>query len=278
MAPIYKIETSAEKAKELRRLGFNLMENFQIAELDRSSWIVIPHEFTNGKYSLEMNPARISHNPAIEKAGKELGINYKNTSKDSLGREFAGNNNWFQFLRLNQGLGVKTPTLEEEVDYLHLLYLGSQNKLKVYDVSGKQVDSELCGKYLMDIIESKYPWRAEYIDNDFKTNGKMIEVHYNHTFDRNGNIADFNSEVLDENTLMEDMGIDVIDFITKNHTNQGLPNKNVESGRFHSWTPRSDNNSVAWFVADVGGSGLYCCGYPSDGGASLGVRAAKLRE
>jgi len=278
MAPIYSIETSVEIAEALRKLGFNLKENLQIADLDRNNWIVVPHEFTGGKYSLEMNPARISSCSAVERVGKDLEINYKNTSKDSLGREFVGTNNWKESLMLNQFLGVKTPNMKEEIDYLDVLYLGSQGVVKVYDVSGKQVDSKLCEKYLMDTIGGKSLWRAEWIDNDFKKKGKNLEVRFNHIFDKEGNAVNYESEVLDGNTLMKDEQVDVIDFITENHTSQGHVHKKVNAGNFYSYFPRDDDNSVAAFGANSVRAVLDCNRGPSVRNSSLGVRAAKLRE
>lgn len=264
MAPIYSIETSVEKAESLRKLGFDLKEDFQIADLNRSDWIVVPkkkeNEFIKDSYAFDINPARLSCNSAVEKVGKELGINYKNTSNDSLGREFVGNNNWSQFLMLNQFLGVQTPSLEQKVDYLHLLYLGSQGKIKVYNASGKQIDSEICEKYLMDIIGVRSPWRAEWIDADFKVKNKRLCI---------------NSEPLDKNTLMEDRQISLEDYINNNHTSQGLPSKKVKSGDLYYLYPRSDNNSVAGFYAGSGKAGLDCCRGPSNWDSSLGVRAVR---
>lgn len=254
----------------------------QIAELDRKNWIVVPEikdgKFIKDSYSFEMSPKRISYDASVEKVGKELEINYKNTGKDSLGREFVGNNNWRESLMLNQGLGVKTPNMKQEIDYLHLLYLGSQDKIKVYDTSGKQVDSKLCEKLLMDTIKKQSPWRAEWIDTDYKTNGEDLESRSGHIFDKKGNIINYDSEILHEDTLKKNKQIDVIDFITKNHTKQGHISKDVKSGSFYFWKPGSDNNSVARFNANAGRASVNCYWVPSGGGPSLGVRAAKLRE
>ena len=258
MAPIYQFELSKEEAEGFRKLGYNPLEmkseTTQIAELDRSNWIVVPmkegNKFVKDSYAFDISPARLSYSPAVEKVGKELGVNYKNTSKDSLGREFVGNNNWKESMMLPQFLGVKATNLNEEVDYMHLLYLGSQNKIKVYDVSGKQVDSKLCEKLLMDKIQPKAPWRANWIDADYKTGEQGLEVHSNHIFDKQGNIINYKSEILSEDTLKENKQIDVINFITKNHTSQGQISKNVKSGDFYSYSPGNDNNSVSWLDAD----------------------------
>ncbi len=254
----------------------------QIAELDRSNWIVVPkkegNDFVKDSYAFDMSPARLAYSPAVEKVGKELEINYKNTSKDSLGREFIGKNNWKQSMMLPQFLGVKATNLSEELDYLHLLYLGSQNKIKVFDVSGKKVDSKLCEKLLMDSIKVQSPWRANWVDADYKTGEKGLEIHSNHVFDKQGKIINYKSEVVDSNTLMEDKQIDVVDYITKNHTSQGHVTGKVKKGTFYFWHPRSDNNSVAGFGAGSDRAVLVCGWGPSYWGSFLGVRAAKLRE
>lgn len=294
MAPIIEVSEETMNTinpdKYIRRNDLENSFNKQIAELDRSNWVFVPQEEGKFKaisgYSFDINPARLAHSPAVKKVAEELNktlennlrINYKNTSKDSLGRKFVGNNNWKQSLMLNQFLGVKTSNLPEEMDYLHLLYLGSQNEIKVYDGSGKQIDSKLCEKLLMDTIKAQIPWRANWIDADYKVGKKEVEVHSDHIFDNKGNIINYKSEVLDEDTLKENKQIDFVDYITKNHTSQGQISKKVKSGNFYSWSPGIDNNSVAWFSAFDARAVLSCGRLPSDWGSGLGVRAAKLRE
>jgi hypothetical protein len=285
MAPI--IEVSDESLNAFNQLGlkYKLRKDLekstsqmtQIADLDTSNWIRIPKEFTEGEYNLDVNPARLAYNSAVERAGKELEINYKNTSKDSLGREFVGDNNWSDSLKLNLALGNGTFSPKEFNDYIRLLYLGSQGKIKIYTEKGKPVDSQLCEKYLMDIVKKQNPWRANWLDADFKVKGKDLYINYNHVFDLNGNLVPKNSEILDKNTLMSDKtpGISLDDYILENHTSQGLPNKKVKSGDLYYLNPRSDNNSVARFDAGSGGSGLVCGRSPSYGDSGLGVFAVK---
>jgi hypothetical protein len=288
MAPI--IEVSNEDLNAFNQLGFkyksrNDLEKSasqisQIAELDTSNWVRIPKEFTEGEYNLDVDPARLSYSSAVEKVGKELGINYRNTSKDSLGREFVGNNNWFNSLKLNISLGNKTLSADEFNDYLRLLYMGSQGKIKVYTSKGKQLDSKLCEKYLMDIVKVQSPWRAEWIDADFKTKEKDLYVNYNHKLNDKGILIPQSKKILDKDTLMIDKtpGISLKDYILKNHTIQGFPNKKVKSGDLYYWNPRSDNNSVARFNASSGRADLSCGRYPSNWGSDLGERAAKQLE
>lgn len=114
-----------------------------------------------------------------------------------------------------------------------------------------------------EITEVRNPWRAEWLDADFKVKNKKLHI---------------NSEVLDKNTLMEDKQISLEDYLFNNHTSQGLPSKKVKSGDLYYWYPRSDNNSVAGFDADSNRAYLVCYWGPSGRGSNLGVRAAKQRE
>ncbi|MEA3413992.1 MAG: hypothetical protein U9Q99_00495, partial [Nanoarchaeota archaeon] len=148
---------------------------------------------------------------------------------------------------LNQALGVKTPYAKQEVDYLHALYLASERQLQIRDVKRNLIKPDLAKKLLMDKIEKKSPLRASWLDNNFKTNGEDLEVHYNHIFDRERNIIDYKLEILNKNTLMQGKQIDVLDYIIQNHTSQGLISKSVKSGKFYSYAPISNNNSVARF-------------------------------
>jgi len=128
-----------------------------------------------------------------------------------------------------------------------------------------------------EITEVRDPWRAEWLDADFKTKGKDLIVNY-HVFDENGKIVR-NSEVLDKNTLMKDKtpGID-LEYWLNNSTEQGFPTKKTKSGDLYYWYPRKDDNSVARFFAYSGRAYLFCDRDPSGRGSDLGVRAVKQRE
>ena len=293
MAPIIDVaEKDFERAKkilELASVNYSLPKTEtkiheipaeQIADLDRSNWIVVPWKFTDGKYSLDVSPERLAYCPAVEKVGKELGINYKNTSKDSLNRGFVGTNDWFQFLKMNLCLGNSTLSPTQFNDFGRLLLQGMQEKIKVYGVSGKQLDSKFLEDVFYDIFGAKSPWRAEWLDADFKVKDKNLYINYNHVLDANGNLIPKNSEILDKNTLMKDKtpGISLDDYFINNHTNQGLPNKKSKSGDLYYLFPRNDDNSVARFYAGGGRVSLNCSGYPSGRDADLGVRGCLARQ
>jgi hypothetical protein len=143
----------------------------------------------------------------------------------------------------------------------------SMNEFREFLKVAKEKDAELYN----EITQVRSPWRAEWIDADFKyKNGEMF-VDY-HVFDENGNIQK-KREKLDKETLMKDKipGISLEKWINDS-TNQGLP-KNSE-GSLYYWAPDKDNNSVAGFYADSIGASLNGR-IPSYWDANLGVRAAE---
>ncbi|MBU4308655.1 MAG: hypothetical protein KJ566_02585 [Nanoarchaeota archaeon] len=127
-----------------------------------------------------------------------------------------------------------------------------------------------------DITQVKSPWRAEWLDADFKVEGKNMVVYY-HVFE-NGEIVK-KSEKLDKNTLMQNKmpGISLENWL-QDSTKQGLPKENINSGSLYYWAPMKDNNSVARFNAIGDRVYLDCNGNPSGRISYLGVRVAKLRE
>jgi hypothetical protein len=252
----------------------------QIVELPKEQtdkWIRLPSDFTKRPDAF-MSPGRLAYCSPVEEAGKRLGVNYKNTSKDSLYRDFIGNNNWFESNRLNRALGadnlkVATPITREFVNFGNLLYQGINGKIKVYDKSGKLLDQKYLSNLFEDLFVVKSPFRAHFLDADFKMENGVLHLHEKHIFNDSGNIINYCSESLDKNTLMTDKtpGISLINFLTKNHTSQGFPNKNVQKGDFYYWPPAEDNDSVARFNAGSGGAGFYCGGNPSLRNSDLGL-------
>jgi len=104
----------------LSKIGYNfsfnekLNNNYdQVAELNTKNWIAFPEEFLDGKYfGWSMIPSRLSMVPAIEKVGKTLDYNLRNTSKDSMNRPFIGKINHEESLKINLLLGQKIPSLK----------------------------------------------------------------------------------------------------------------------------------------------------------------------
>lgn len=168
------------------------------------------------------------------------------------------NKNWFDAHKELQSNGERMPTIPEFIEFLKYIKINSP---EIY----------------RDITEVRNPWRAEWLDADFKTRGKDLYINYNHILDSEGDLIPKNSEILNQNTLMRNKtpGISLENFLELNHTKQGLPNKKVKSGDLYYWCPRSDNNSVAGFDAVSGRAGLSCCGLPSIRNSILGVRAVR---
>jgi hypothetical protein len=167
--------------------------------------------------------------------------------------------NWYDCHKDLQANNQRMPTIPEFIEFLKY---AKDNFQDIYK----------------DITEVKDPWRAEWLDADFKTKGKDLYINYNHILDSKGNLVPKNSDIIDKNTLMTDKtpGISLDDYINNNFTNQGLPNKKVKSGDLYYWFPRSDDNSVAGFYASSGRAYLYCYRNPSYAISSLGVRAVLL--
>ncbi len=126
-----------------------------------------------------------------------------------------------------------------------------------------------------EITEIKSSWRAEWLDANFKVQGKDLYVNY-HIFDSNEKIIQ-KSEKLDKNTLLKDKKISLNNWLN-NSTNQCLPKKSTKSGDLKYWAPIKDNISVARFGAVVDWSVLGCEGGPFDANSNLGVRAVKFTE
>tara|TARA_Y100000034_G_C6792413_1_gene354886 strand:- start:82 stop:747 length:666 start_codon:yes stop_codon:yes gene_type:complete len=163
--------------------------------------------------------------------------------------------NWFEVHEELQKQGSRMSTISEFGDFL------------------KYTKSDFPDVY-NDVMEVISPWRAEWLDADFKVKEGVLYINSNHVLDLDGNLIPENSEPLDGNTLMEDKRIS-FDSWLNNPTSQGLPREDVDEEVLYYWNPRNDNNSVAGF--DVISSGVYLgCGWdPSHCGSVLGVRAVR---
>ena len=157
----------------------------------------------------------------------------------------------------------RMPTLSEFIEFLKYLVSNPNNKEYQTIYNG--------------ITQRGVNWKGEWLDVDFKFKNKKLYINYNHVFNSNGNLIPKNSELLDSNTLMKDKapGINLEDYITKNHTQQGLPNKNVKPGYSHYYSPNKDNISVARFGAGHDRVALNCGRHQSGAYPGLSARACK---
>jgi len=272
MAPI--IEVSEDTLRTMKPEVYALRpdpenpKTEQVANLDNSNWIVIPHEFTNGRYSASINPARLAYSPAVARAGKKLELNLGNTSRDSLGREFVGNIRWQEAMNLLDSLGVSGVSTEMNTDYLRLLDQGRKQETEVYDVSGRRLDPRFLSQLFDDSIKTQSPWREEWFDTYFKQRKYGLDV-----LTENKRKA----ERLDDDTLMEDRlpGIS-LGSLLENPTEQGLPRADIEEGNLSSWHPR--DGAVARLDAGSYWAYLGSGRYPLGRDSCLGVRSAIKRD
>ena len=253
----------------------------QVAELDRSNWIVVPPEFTGGK-GFYIDPARLASCSAVERVGKEefLGLNFlRNRAKDTLERGYVGDITWTEALLINLGLGNSTPSIRENTDYLKLLFQGSRGEIDVYNVSGNQVEPELLGKYLQDSVGVRQPWREEWFGAEFNVKDGKLYLNYNHAH-KNDSLVPENSEPLDEDTLMVFPRFISLESWFNHPTSQGLPRKNVGEGELGYARPEF-NGVGRFYVCEGNGDGkaeLNCYGFRFNRENNLGVRSVFRHE
>jgi hypothetical protein len=152
--------------------------------------------------------------------------------------------------------GLRMPTVDE-----------FRKTLKYFKESQ---DRELQALY-EEITQVREPWRANWLDADFKVVNGVLHINYNHRM-QNGTLTPRNSEPLATDTLMTNKspGISLENWLA-NATSQGLPKQDIAEGRLYYYAPMSDNNSVAGFSASSGRADLGCNGSPSDSYSDLGV-------
>tara|TARA_Y100000310_G_scaffold221576_1_gene223153 strand:- start:7488 stop:8147 length:660 start_codon:yes stop_codon:yes gene_type:complete len=171
---------------------------------------------------------------------------------------------WFDVHKQLQSEGSRMPTIPEFTEFLKYLRDNpSDENTRIYK----------------DITEVRDPWRAEWLDADFKVKDIKLHINYNNIIDPNGNLVPENSDLLDEDTLIEN-GVYRISLESwlDNPTSQGLPRKDIDKGELYYWTPDIyQYSSVAgFFTVSVKGVGLNCYWTPSSNGkVDVGVRAVK---
>lgn len=167
-------------------------------------------------------------------------------------------------------------SIRQFVDFLSLIKSGN-----AYDGLGKKVASSKLASILDDIVTVRAPYRSEWLDADFKVQEKLkifkgkILMNYEHTIVNGKPDPQRPNEIL-EGYLAKDKTIDFDDWLAR-ATYQGLPPPDIKDGSLYYWKPLKDNNSVAWFVANSGRTGLDCDGDPTNTDSSLGVRPARKK-
>ena len=189
----------------------------------------------------------------------------KNTVKEKGSIEYMGIREWEPAIKLNLNLGKilgitqSTPSLADMRYSLYCLH-----EKKVYDQYGNKLKPRLQKSLFDEIIKKRNPSRGEWIDNKFEKNSKESYLLLSqHEFDSSGNLVPDHKEELDPDTLMKERNIDIINWLTKNYTPQGLPNKNVKEGR-HYYRPPTGRG----YTVQISGSSnvvfIPCDAYPFD--------------
>ena len=180
--------------------------------------------------------------------------------------------NWTQAHEALAASGNYMLRLRQYVDFLAGLQAN-----KLYDGAGKHLSKAESLHIFNQITEVRDPWRAEWLDADFKLVNKVLRMNYGHRI-KAGRLVPLHSEPLDA-CLMEagTPGISLEDWLSR-ATRQGMPPEDVQDGGLHYWQPPPDGNSVAWFRADACGAVLCCSWGPRVSDAALGVRPARARQ
>ena len=171
--------------------------------------------------------------------------------------------NWYKAHQSLHQENKRMLTIREFVDFLSLLKTGN-----ALDGLEQRLPEDEVKRIYNDIAEKRNPYRAEWLDADFKVVDERLHINYNHR-NVNGNLQPQNSEPLEE-CVMENVYVDLMGSANK----QGLPTRKSNNQEFYYWKPLEDNNSVARFFACSGRVGLLCRRNPGDSNSALGVRAA----
>ena len=217
---------------------------------------------------------RLGFNQDVGKAAEQLGISVGNTAKEysGSGPDYIGNIKWKQALMLNLTLNGETLSPRQFIDFLKLLESG-----KAFDGEGNKIRESRLSQILEEIVAVRKPWRAEWLDADFKifnAQGKIA---------KEGELYLLTKHIIQGSELIpqyraniEGKYLNSNSQIDKNSFNEyGLA---VRAGTdFYQWYPRTDNNSVAGFGAYSVRAVLNCDWGPDYSFASLGVRLARKK-
>ncbi len=209
---------------------------------------------------------RLSAEPAVKEAGRQIDfdLDLRNTAQERNGRDYAGDINREQALKLNLLLGGRTADVGISRNYYKLLLSG-----KAFDGDGKKMRQSELSAILDEIIGVRKPWRAEWFEDGFPEKDRQLFLERDYVLE-NGVLTPRYSEQL-QPCLMEDR-IPGINFKAwmRNASAQGFPLANVKSGDLYFWASKA--NSVAWFDALSARAGLLCSWRPGFSFPSLGVR------
>lgn len=209
---------------------------------------------------------RLGLSPVVEAVGGEIGMRLQNTAKESNGKEYIGNINREQALRLNLMLGGRTLNTRTGKDFFKLLFFG-----EVFDGNGEKISNAESSEIAEEItgMRKRNPHRAELFEDYFTKGDDGLILNKNYVL-QDGVLVPEYSRVL-TSCLMKDKtpGISLVSWLEKS-TAQGYPRKNIKSDKLWYFHPRQD--SAVRFDAESGMSYLLCHGNPLRLGDGFGAR------
>ena len=164
--------------------------------------------------------------------------------------------NWFETNKLLQENNEFMPTIPQFREFLkYLKDSNNQEYLTIYH----------------NITDVKSFYRGEWLDAIFEIKENQIYINYAHKLGKNRELIPQNSEILNSETLIKDKKINLENWINSDHTEQGLPNKNVKEGESYYYYPR--NKKAVRFCANSALNYISCGWDPYKGTQDLGARA-----
>src|SRR3989344_6012014 len=175
---------------------------------------------------------RLGVNPAVVNAGKQIGINARNTAQEKNGRRYIGDINREQALKLNLILGGRTLNTRLGKDFFALLLSGEAS-----DGKGKKINKSELSQIADEIFGIRDPYRAEWVEDYFTGKEDNLILNKNYVLENKVLVPEYSHSLT--SCLMEDRtpGINLKSWL-ENSTAQGFPGKNTKSGKLYYWHPR----------------------------------------
>ena len=275
MAPTIDIaRKDFERAKQILGLALVKYSPSQPVikkDAQKRNLIYVPADFTDGKFDVYVDSARMASCPEVREAGKKLGLKLKNTGKDLLKRNYVGEINQDEARKIALLCDASLIPVELVPYFFRLLSQGANSKIKVFDGNKNELKPEYCERILSDITSISRFYRGEWFENSFSQESDGLHGNRKFSLDSNNNLVGGESYLLDSETLRENRlpGIS-LDSYFENPTSQGFPRKDIESGAVYHWAPQAERG--ARFNAYVDGADFNFDASRSDRFSRLGGR------
>ena len=154
-------------------------------------YIILPAK-DHGSYfypDLLVAQHRLQYDQDVARLANVLHLKDMEMSQENNGVTFISNINWEQALKLNLELGNITLNPRQFIDFLILLKEFLDKKKNVYNGLGKIVDDAKILQIYDELIGQRSPYRAEFLDAEFKKIDGKLHVNYNHK-NVNGNLLE----------------------------------------------------------------------------------------